>query len=140
MAETLQINHNSFQQALAKHTLMGTTCRNCGRLFLPPRPMCPNCFSDDMVWTEVTGRGKLTAFTIIFITPTAMIDAGYGRENPYIAGVVQLDDGPAISAQILGMDPSASADIAIGTPMEAVFIERSAGNETQTFLGFQPVK
>ena len=33
-----------------------------------------------------------------------MIAEGYGRDNPYLAGVVELDEGVKISAQILGAD------------------------------------
>ena len=33
-----------------------------------------------------------------------MIEAGYGRDNPYCSGIVKLKDGVSISAQILGVD------------------------------------
>ena len=54
----------------------------------------------------MSGEGKLLAFTTVHIAPTAMIEAGYDRKNPYCTGIVQLDEGPAISAQILGVDPT----------------------------------
>ena len=57
-------------------------------------------------WEELGGRGKLVAFTTIHIAPTAMIEAGYSRDNPYCTGIVRLAEGPAISAQILGVDPT----------------------------------
>ena len=90
-----------------------------------------------MAWVELSGRGKLAAFTTVHIAPTAMIEAGYGRDNPYCAGIVQLDEGPAISAQILDVDASQPAKIAIGTPLEVAFVERGEGEDRHTYLAFE---
>jgi len=83
-----------FNQYLAEHKLMGTRCASCGALHLPPPPICTTCHSDDMGWTEFSGRGQLLAFTTVHIAPTAMIEAGYGRDKPYCTGIVQLEEGP----------------------------------------------
>ena len=68
---------------------------------------------------------------------TAMIEAGYGRDNPYLAGIVQLEEGVKISAQILGADPGQPDTNLIGTPVEVEFVERGEGEEKQTFLAFR---
>ncbi len=81
--------------------------------------------------------GKLIAFTTVHIAPTAMIEAGYDRKNPYCAGIVKLDEGPAISAQILGVDPTKPGEIEIGTPLRAAYVERGEGEEKRTFLAFE---
>ena len=89
-----------------------------------------------MEWLEFSGTGKLVAFSAIYIAPTTMIAAGYNRANPYIAGLVQLDEGPTISAQILGLDPAKPESIAIGTPLNITFIERGDGEAKKTVLAF----
>jgi uncharacterized OB-fold protein len=136
------MNANDFSSAtfyslLAEHKLMGTRCGSCGALYLPPRPLCAACYSDDMAWSEFSGKGKLLAFTTIHIAPTAMIAAGYGRDNPYCTGIVQLEEGPAISAQILGVDATHPEQIAIGTPLQVAFVERGEGEEKRTYLAFR---
>ena len=68
-----------------------------------------------------------------------MIEAGYGRDNPYLAGVVELDEGVKISAQILGMDATKPEDVKIGTPLQAEFVERGEGEAKKTFLAFRVV-
>ena len=119
----------SYQTYLSEHKLMAVRCLECEGLFVPPRPMCPNCFSSMIAWEEMDGKGELAAFTSVYIGPTAMIEAGYDRSNPYLAGVVKLAEGPCISAQILGLD-AANPDVgAIGTPLTVQFIERGAGEE-----------
>lgn len=126
-----------FYEYLGKHKLMGSRCQSCGALHLPPRAVCPSCYGGEMQWHEMTGRGKLVAFTTIHIAPTAMIEAGYGRDNPYCTGIVQLDEGPAISAQIVGLDPRQPEAIVIGTPVRVAFVERGQGDGARTYLAFE---
>ncbi|MEJ2750956.1 MAG: Zn-ribbon domain-containing OB-fold protein [Anaerolineae bacterium] len=128
---------HSFQTYLSEHKLMAAKCEDCGGLFVPPRPMCPVCHSEQMAWVEVSGKGKLAAFTAVYIGPNAMIAAGYDRKNPYMTGVVQLDEGPLISAQILGLDATQPNVSAIGTPLTVEFIERGEEEAKRTFLAFQ---
>ena len=93
-----------FQQYLGEHKLMGTRCTKCGAMYLPPRAICPACHSDQLEWIEMSGKGKLAAFSSVFIGPSAMQAEGYDRTNPYCAGVVELDEGVKISARVLGVD------------------------------------
>jgi uncharacterized OB-fold protein len=129
-----------YQRHLNAHRLMGSQCRACGQRYLPPRPLCPACHRAEMAWVAFAGRGRLVAFTAIHIAPTAMLAAGYSRENPYCTGIVQLEEGPSISAQILGVDASRPEEILIGTPLQVTFVEREGvqEGETQTGLAFRP--
>ena len=40
-----------------------------------------------------------------------MADKGYGRDNPCCTGIVTLEEGPRISARILGVDGNNPQDI-----------------------------
>lgn len=131
-------NGTGWYAYLREHKLMGSRSKKTGKLFVPPRPMCPDSFSTDMEWTEVSGKGKLIGFTVITVAPTHMIEAGYGRDNPFCAGIVRLDEGPAVSAQILGVDVRRPETIKIGMPLKATFIERGEGALGKTYLGFEP--
>ncbi len=127
----------AFYGFLSEHKLMGSRCETCGASYLPPRPLCTACYGEAMEWVEMPGQGKLIAFTTIHIAPTAMIEAGYDRNKPYCAGIVQLEGGPAISAQILGVDATQPAQMKIGTPLRAAFVERGEGKEQRTYLAFE---
>ncbi|PID86765.1 MAG: hypothetical protein CSB13_02820 [Chloroflexi bacterium] len=129
-------NEHSFQAYLSEGKLMGSRSKATGKIYVPPRPLDPETHSDEMEWVELSGAGELSAFTAVFIGPTAMIEAGYNRNNPYMSGIVKLAEGPFVSAQILGLD-AASPDInAIGTPLTVQYIDRSEGEEKRTFLAF----
>ena len=129
----------SFNQFIAEKKLMGSRCTKCEALYLPPRAICPKCHSDQLSWEELSGNGSLAAFTSVFIAPTFMVDAGYGRNNPYVSGVVKLDEGVMISARILDLDPKDAASIEIDTPLSVAFIEQGEGDARKISLAFKPV-
>lgn len=133
-------NATGFYQFVADKQLMACRSRASGALYLPPRPYCPKATASDMVWEPLSGRGTLTAFTVIAVPPSHMVAAGYGRDRPYACGVVALDEGPSISAQLLGFDVANPASIAIGTAVRAVFFERDVDGQPRTLLGFEPIR
>ena len=128
----------SFNQYLSEHKLMASHCPACDALYLPPRAICPKCHTDQLEWVETSGKGKLAAFTSVYVGPTAMIAEGYDRNNPYVTGIVELDEGVKISARILGVDAAHPEQIKIGTPMMVKFLERGEGEARRTFLAFEP--
>lgn len=125
----------TFEKQLKEKKLMGTRCQKCGALFFPPRPLCSQCLSIEVAPYEFSGKGKIAAFTAIAVAPTLMISEGYGRDNPYCCGIVELEEGPRIPARILGFDARNPETIKIGTPVTAEFLERG----DKVFLAFRPV-
>jgi uncharacterized OB-fold protein len=127
----------SFYQYLEEKRLMGSRCKSCEALHLPPRSLCPACYGEDMAWEEIGGRGNLVAFTTVHIAPTVMLEAGYDRKNPYCTGIVQVEGGPSISAQIIGVDAAKPEEIQIGMPLKLAFVQRGEGENAQTHLAFE---
>lgn len=133
----IEFTSNAHYKALGEQKLVASRCKSCGKLYFPARPMCPECHGNDMEAVELSGKGKLAAYSVIFIAPTAMIQAGYDRKNPYCAAVVNLEEGPSICAQLVGADLAHPETIKIGTPVTATFLDRGEGEAKKTFLGFQ---
>jgi uncharacterized OB-fold protein len=133
-------SQSAFRAFLEEHKLMASVCDTCGTKYLPPKPLCTHCYGEAMAWSEVEGVGELQAFTTVHIAPTSMLDAGYGRDNPYCAGIVKLVDGLSISAQITGVDANQPEKIKIGTRMEVEFIKRGDGETKKTYLAFHPIQ
>ena len=128
----------AFQRFLDQRKLMGVACDACGRVYVPPRSICSACKESRMDLRELSGRGTLAGYTSIFVAPTAMVAQGYGRENPYLTGIVTLEEGPRLPARLAGMDATQPEGIAIGTPLQADFLEQQDGEETRTVLVFHP--
>ncbi len=91
-----------------------------------------------MEWVELSGKGKLVAFTSVYIGTTPMIEAGYDRANPYVSGIVELAEGPRFSAQITGVDATQPETIPIGLPLQAGFVARGEGEAQTMHLVFNP--
>lgn len=126
----------SYQQFLNEEKLMGSKCRECGVLYTPPRPICLKCHGTDMEWVEMKGKGELYAFTSIAVGPRFMIAEGYDRKNPYISGVVKLEEGTRVDARIEGVDANEPETIKIGIPLSIRFLHRGEGEEMKTYLAF----
>lgn len=126
-----------YEQFLNEEKLMGSRCKKCGALFLPPRSICVECHGNEMEWVEMKGEGRLAAFTCISVGPPFMIKEGYNREHPYCTGVVELSEGVKVVARLEGIDASKPETIRIGTPLIASFLHRGEGENLRTFLAFK---
>jgi uncharacterized OB-fold protein len=114
----------SFYHFLDREKLMGSKCKKCGALLLPPRPLCGQCLGNEMEWFQFSGRGKLVSYSMVRVGTTYYEAKGYSRDNPYCWGVIQLDEGPRISALLQGVDPSHPDSIRIGQAVEVIFPDR----------------
>jgi len=131
-------NDTSYEQFLNEWKIMGTKCKKCGALALPPRPICVSCYRSELEWIEFKGTGKLAAFTSITVAPPNMAKAGYGRDNPYVLGVVELDEGVKAVVRIVGVDAKKPEQIKVGTPLKAEFLTKGEGPTRQNSLAFKP--
>ncbi len=127
----------SFYGYLNEDRLMGTRCVSCGHLYLPPRAICPHCHGEALEWVELSGSGALAAFTSVYVGPSAMIAEGFDRSNPYLTGVVELEEGVKISARILGLDARNPSSIEVGTPLKVEFLHQGEGDARKTVLAFR---
>jgi uncharacterized OB-fold protein len=116
----------SFYRFLDHKKLMGSKCKKCGALYLPPRPFCGQCSGGEMEWFQFSGKGKLVSYSVVTVGTTMYEEKGYSRDNPYCWGVVQLDEGPRVSALLLGADVSRPDSIIIGHSLEVVFPDKPA--------------
>jgi len=127
----------AFQQFLNRGELKASQCVDCQKTYLPVRAICPACGQSNLEWTELSGKGKLAAYTSVYIGPSFMNEQGYGRNKPYLTGIVALEEGPKISARLLGLDPENPSMIKIGTALEFSGIELGEGENISTQLAFK---
>lgn len=82
-----------FARHLKDGRLMGSRCRDCGRVGFPPRADCPDCRGDRFEFVEYGGGGTVVTFTRIAAAP-----AGFESRVPFTVGVVDLDEGGRLLA------------------------------------------
>jgi uncharacterized protein len=71
-------------------------CKECGRVFFPPRRSCGPWCSCHLEPHTMAATGKLLTYTIIHIAPDQ-----FGDEAPYILGICEMTDGARITAQVV---------------------------------------
>ena len=128
----------SYEQYLNEEKLMGSRCKKCKALSVPPRSICVKCYSSEMEWVEMNGTGQLAAFTCITVAPPSMMAQGYDRKHPYCSGVVELEEGARVDARIEGVDATRPEDIKIGMPLRVKFLHQAEGEKRETYLAFEP--
>lgn len=126
-----------FFRALADDELIGARCEDCGKLSVPQRGLCPNCFSTNMKIESLSGKGTLVAYTVIYVPPTEMKNYGFGGKNPYCSAVVELEEGGKVCGQLIGFDLTKPEEIEIGTPLVFEKIVRGEGEDVKAFVGFR---
>ena len=110
MTERSTFTVKEFFSFLREGKLMGVRCLDCGRVTLPPRPLCKACGGRKLEWTELKCRGAIEAFTVIHVAPSK-----FKSEAPYPLAVVKLEEGPRITARLTHCSPEG---VSVGLPVE----------------------
>ncbi len=140
MSEEKVMTIQSYLEYIANKKLMGSKCKKCGEMNVPPRKLCIKCNTADAEWVEMSGNGKIAAFSCIGVGTTFMANKGFSMKKPYCFSVIKLDEGPMISGQLIGVDESKPETIKIDTPVKTSFIETPIkGDEPRVDLGFEPI-
>src|SRR6185437_7331281 len=78
-----------FFDGAREHRLMLQKCASCGCLMWPVKPRCTNCWSADITWEQVSGKGILYSFTLMH----QLFHPGFADEVPYNIAEVDLAEG-----------------------------------------------
>lgn len=97
-----------------RYNLIGSKCTNCGRVFFPPRVICPDCRRKGNIEDiKFSGKGKIYTYSIVR-SPSS----DFKIEAPYAVAIIELEEGAKLTAQIVDTDID---NINIGDPVEMVF-------------------
>ncbi len=97
-----------------RYRLAGNHCQNCKTNYFPTRKLCPKCRrKGKLVPKQFSGKGKIYSFTEVTSGPV-----GFELEVPYVLGIIELEEGPKLTAQVVGVSEK---DVKIGDSVEMVF-------------------
>jgi len=100
MSNQLPFTIEQFYKFLEQRKLMAGKCNKCGKIHLPPRPLCDSCYGQDFEWTEISGKGTLLTYTVIHVAPPQ-----FQELTPYVVGIMQLENGLKIPGMVSGIQP-----------------------------------
>jgi len=84
-----------------RYRLEAAKCNKCGQIYFPPRLICEKCKSREFNKVRLPEEGEIFTYTIIHVAPSQ-----FTKQVPYAFGIIKLDNGVKISAQIVDCNPS----------------------------------
>ena len=94
-----------------------------------PRVRAPRSLADDLEWREISGRGVLYSYTVAE-RPVAPM---FADAVPQILAIVQWDEGPRLSTEIVNAPAS---ELEVGMRVSPVF--RAVPDADVTMLFYEP--
>ncbi len=111
---TIEPESQPYWDAAAEGKLLLRSCSDCGAVHHYPRPFCPACWSENVEWVEASGKGTLYTWSTVFVN-----DMYPFRERlPYIAAVVDLEEGPRMMTNVIDAAPE---DLSVGMALQVTF-------------------
>lgn len=99
-----------------RYMLQASRCGVCQAVHFPPREVCPTCRRlsvGKMETMALAGRGR-----VVECTRVHKAAPGYVRQVPYIMALIQTEEGPVVTGQVVDSDEAA---IVPGAWVHAVF-------------------
>ena len=103
-----------FWEGTKNKQLLLQSCKECGTMLMPPRPMCPECLCNEQEWKPASGKGKIFSYVTYQKSPHPAFKA------PYCVVLVELEEGVRVVSNTVDIPPD---EIEIGMSVEVVFEE-----------------
>lgn len=102
-----------FWAGLRRRVITVQKCGGCAAVRYPPLPGCPECLDREAEWIELAASGTVWSYAVYH----RALQPAFADEVPYTVAVVELDDGPRVTARLT----RGSAPITIGARVVAEF-------------------
>lgn len=100
--------------------LMITRCRACQAYLSPEVRVCTKCLGEELEWAPSSGRATLHTFGVMH----QRYHPGFEPEIPYNIAVVELEEGPRMSTNIVGCR---NEELRVGMPLAVTFDQVADG-------------
>lgn len=106
-----------FWDGLKQNKIMIQQCESCNEWVFYPRIHCPHCFSKNLAWRQISGKGSVYAYTVAHI-PTL---PEFKDETPQLLAVIELEEGVRVNSTLVNI---AAEKACIGLRVKPIFEER----------------
>lgn len=114
-----------FFAGLNRGQLLLQRCRQCNTVQLGEL-YCNHCHADALSWIPASGKGKVIAAVQVHMR----YHEGFEDDIPYNVVTVELDEGPRIYSNVVGMP---TAEVRVGMRVEAEYSQLATGTTVPVF-------
>ena len=116
-----------FYEGLKEEKILGNRCPACGKVLVPARTFCTECYVDMDEWIEVSQEGEVVTWTL------ANCDFyGMPVSTPFIGALIRLDGTDCNFLHLIGgidvSDDAVRNKIKRGSRVKAVWNEEKKGH------------
>lgn len=92
------------------------SCEGCKMVSIPPKYICPHCYSEELIEKKVSGIGQIYSYTTIYGAPER-----FASEAPYHIVLVDLDEGPRVTARLVEGEPTINQKVKLYKIEDSVY-------------------
>ena len=118
-----------FWDALREYRIRIQYSPSTGRYVFYPRVLAPGILADDLEWRDISGAGSLYTFTVSY----RPVSPHFADDVPQILAIVQWDEGPRFSTEIVNAAPDV---VRVGMRVRPVFSDHP--DSGVTMLRYEP--
>lgn len=111
---TITDENREFWEGARRGRIRMQRCVACAHIRFPINHVCPRCLSGEYEWTDLSGRGEVFSYVVFY----QLYNKAFEKDLPYNVALVQLEEGPRMYSNIVGVDNEA---VKVGDKVEAVF-------------------
>ena len=123
-----RLSHLPVERDTAEHyrgylrrELVMNRCADCGWWHHRPKPICPQCWSHEVVATPISGRGTIHLAIFLYQGPAADgVDYSAGP-HPVVTVELEEQEGLRFTSTVVGAE---NERVVIGAPVVLTWIER----------------
>lgn len=119
-----------FWESAARGVLSMQRCQACGKYYSVPQEFCLSCYSLELAYEPVSGRGVVHSYSEIGAGARHPYWAG---RTPFICGIAQLAEQPDLLLYTT-FPGSTLDDLKVGAPVEVVFEKLPSGQTLPEFV------
>lgn len=123
-----ELEAEPYWEACNRGELAMQRCDGCGHFRWMPGPYCPRCACDALTWTPLSGRGRVTTWTVV----THPVHPAAFDRVPYVVVEVELEEqaGLRLISNLVELDPDA---ITMDLEVEVTFVAHPSGQKLPVF-------
>jgi len=91
-------------------------CVACDQHHFYPRPACPNCGGEELMWDPVSGHGTIYSYSVVHRAP----GPDFADDVPYVIAIVKSAEGPHLLTRIIDIEPER---VRVGMDVSVHFVQ-----------------